>query len=292
MIWSAREKQTFQDHKKIRPATEATRMAEDPVEKTVITDEIYKSSQPWLELDPRRDVSGLTEGDDTLFQSLEEKAAYYRQPLFGKRFSTAVFLKPEVEFHQMTFVKARVPPGGRVLLIVEALEPTGLLDIAREILPRGVEVVPLEVRPYTKARGTIVRQWSIFREFASLYQEHEFDAVIASQMHHCDDYVPELRALARLVKPGGRLVLVDYGPTPMTFELAKQDPQLAWLLKIFVTWAGARRVPVEEAFEYQKANWLSAPLHEVIEAARQVMVQPHVWEYKTMAIVDGVCKQS
>ncbi len=98
------------------------------VTKTVITDAIYRSSQPWLELDPNRDKTGLTEGDDTLFTSLEEKAEYYKQPLFGKRFSTAAFLKPEVEFNQMTFVKARVPPGGRVLLIAEALEPTGLLD--------------------------------------------------------------------------------------------------------------------------------------------------------------------
>ena len=263
---------------------------DDKIQKTVITDAIYRSSQPWLELDPNRDKTGLGDGDDTLFATLEEKAAYYQQPLFGKRFSTAAFLKPEIEFNQMTFVKARVPPGGRVLLIAEALEPTGLLDIARETLAPGVEVVPLEVRPYTKARSSLVRQWSMFREFATLYKDGEFDAVIASQMHHCDDYVPEFRALAKLVKPGGRLVLVEYGPSPMTFELAKQDPQLAWLLRIFVTWAGARRVPVEKAFEYQKENWLSAPLHEIVAAAHEVMIDPRVWEYKTMAIVDGVCK--
>ena len=89
-------------------------------------------------------------------RSLEEKAAYYRQPLFGKRFSTAAFLlleEPELEFNQMTFVKARVPAGGRLLLIAEALEPTGLMEIARETLAPGVEVVPLEVRP-TPRRAT------------------------------------------------------------------------------------------------------------------------------------------
>jgi hypothetical protein len=267
-------------------------MDDKPITKTVITDAIFRSSQPWLELDPNRDKTGLTEGDDTLFKDLAEKAEYFKQPLFGKRFSTANYLKPEVEFHQMCFVKARVPAGGRVLLIVEALAPTGLMEIAKEILPKDVEVVPLEVRPYTKARSSLTRQWSFFREFASLYKENEFDSVIASQMHHSDDYVPEFKALVRLIKPGGRLVLVEYGPTQMTFELAKQDPQLAWLLRIFVTWAGARRVPVEQAYEYQKANWLAAPLHNVIEAAREVMVEPHVWEYKTMAIVDGVVKKS
>ena len=51
-------------------------------------------------------------------------------------------------------------------------------------------------------------------------------------------------------------------------------------------------MPVEQAYEYQKKNWLASPLNEVIAAAREVMVEPHVWEYKTMAIVDGVVKQS
>lgn len=264
-------------------------MGEEPVSKTVISDEIYRSSQPWLELDPKRDLTGLSHGDETRFNSLEEMAEYYRQPLFGKRFSTANFLKPEVEFNQMGFIKARVKPGGRLLLIAEALEPTGLLDIARELIP-DVEVVPLEVRPYTKARSSLTRQWSIYREFASLYKPEEFDAVIASQMHHCDDYVPEFFALTRLIKPGGRLVLVEYGPQPMTFELAKQDPQLAWLLRIFVTWAGSRRVPVEQAFEYQKENWLASPLEATVAAARQILNEVNVWEYKTMAIVDGVRK--
>ena len=68
-------------------------MVDSPITKTVISEEIYRSSQPWLELDAKRDKTGLTEGDDTLFGSLAEKAEYYRQPLFGKRFSTAAFLK-------------------------------------------------------------------------------------------------------------------------------------------------------------------------------------------------------
>lgn len=260
--------------------------------KTDISDEIRRSSQPWLELDPNRDTAGLSEGDDTVFVSLEEKQAYYRQALYSKRFSTAVYLKPEHEFHQMTYLKAQVPPGGRVLMICEALEPTGLVEIAREVLPPGAEMVPLEVRPYTKARGGENRHWPLLRELASTFQDGEFDAVIASQLHHCDEYVPEFRALARIVKPGGKLVLVDYGPCPQTFALAAQDPLLNWLLRTFVTWAGARRVSADRAFEYQKEIWLSAPVHEVVQAAKQVMIEPHLWEYHGMAIVDGVCSHT
>ena len=48
---------------------------DDKIQKTVITDAIYRSSQPWLELDPNRDKTGLGDGDDTLFATLEEKAA-------------------------------------------------------------------------------------------------------------------------------------------------------------------------------------------------------------------------
>lgn len=259
--------------------------------KTEIPEEILKSSQPWLELDPNRDLTGLEPGEETLFENLADKQAFYRQPLYGKRFSTAAYLTPEVEFHQMTYVKAKVPAGGRLLLLGEALEPTGLVRIARETLPKDVEVVAHELRPLIKARGGESRQWALFREVASGYREAEFDAVVASQMHHCDEYGPEFRSLARLVKPGGRLVLVDYGPVPQTFELAKQDPILNWLLKMFVTWAGARRVPVERAFEYQKANWLNAPVHDVVEAATKILKGTHLWEYKGMSIVDGVVER-
>lgn len=258
--------------------------------KPVVPGEVLRSSQPWLELDPNRDLSGLADGEETLFVSLEEKTAYYRQSLYGQRFSTAVYLKPEREFHQMTYVKAQVPVGGRLLLLGEALEPTGLVQIAHETLAPNVEVVALEMRPYIKAHGGENRHWPLFRELASDYREGEFDAVVASQMHHSDDYVPEFRALARLVKPGGKLVLVDYGPCEQTFELAKQDPILNWLLRTFVTWAGARRVTADRAYEYQKEIWLSAPMHEVVAACREVMIEPRLWEYKGMAIVDGVCK--
>ncbi len=260
--------------------------------KTVITDEIRRSSQPWLELDPARDTAGLDPGEDTLFESLDEKREYYRQQLYGPRFSTAMFLKPEVEFHQMTYVKARVPAGGRLLLLGEALEPTGLVAIARDTLPGDVETVAHELRPTIKAHGGESRHWSLYREAALDYRDHEFDAVVASQMHHCDDYVPEFQALTRLIKPGGRLVLVDYGPTPMTFELARQDPILEYLLKMFVTWAGARRVPVERAFEHQKKNWLSAPVQNILDAAHEVLDGARLWECKGMAIVDGVCRKS
>ena len=260
--------------------------------KTEISDEIRASSQPWLELDPNRDLTGLPPGDDVLFATLEEKTAHFRQNLFGKRFSTGAFLKPEREFHQMTYLKAEVPAGGKLLVICEALEPTGLVEIANEMLPKDAVMVPVEVRPYTKARGGEKRHWPLFRELAAPFADQEFDAVIASQTHHCDNYEHEFRALARILKPGGRMVLVDYGPLPSTFELAKQDVLLTWLLRNFVTWAGARRVPIERAYEYQKEIWLSAPMSEVRDACRDILVEPKLWESKGMAMVYGACKQS
>jgi hypothetical protein len=257
--------------------------------RTAISDDVRRNSQPWLELDPNRDLTGIEPSEESQFESLADKQEYYRQPLYGKRFSTAIFLQPEIEFHEMTYMKARVPRGGRLLLLGEALEPTGLVKIAHQTLADGVEVVPHEMRPMIKARGGENRHWSLFRESSADYEDGRFDAVVASQMHHSDDYIPEFKALARIVKPGGKLVLVDYGPCPLTFELAKQDPLLNWLLRMFVTWAGTRRVPVERAYDYQKANWLSAPVDDIFAAARQVTKDTHLWEYKGMAIIDGVC---
>ena len=66
-------------------------------------------------------------------------------------------------------------------------------------------------------------RWGVYRELTAPYRDGEFDGVIAAQTHHCDDLVPEISGLVRIVKPGRKVVLVDNGPARSTFELAKQD---------------------------------------------------------------------
>jgi SAM-dependent methyltransferase len=255
-------------------------------ENTVGSEERLAKSRPWTELRGAADSKGLKDGEEALFRSTAERDEFYRRPLYGERFNTAAFLKPQREFNRMMFVKAGVRPGGRLLLIGEALEPIRLVELGRDTVAAAVEIVPLEMRHLALAHKA--GRWPVYRELSAPYQDGEFDAVIAAQWHHCDELVPEFRALARIVKPGGKLVLVDNGPASSTFELAKQDVLLDYLLRQFVTWAGARHVPAEQAFDYQKATWLKNTVEEIVAAAAAVLESVAAWEYKGMAMVDGV----
>jgi len=253
---------------------------------TVVSKEALEDSRPWTQLRGASSAEGLKDGEEALFRSAAERDEFYRRALYGERFNTAAYLKTQREFNRMMFVKAGVKPGGRLLLIGEALEPIQLVEVGKDTVAAGVEIVPVEMRHLALAHKA--GRWPVYREISANYRDGEFDAVIAAQWHHCDELVPEFRAIARIVKPGGKLVLVDNGPAQSTFELAKQDVLLDYLLRQFVTWAGARHVPAERAFEYQKATWLKDPIETIVAAAAQVLRQVGVWEYKGMAMVDGV----
>ena len=253
---------------------------------TVVSEAALEASRPWTQLRGVGGIEGLRDGEEALFRSAEERDEFYRRKLYGDRFNTAAYLKPQREFNRMMFVKAAVKTGQRLLLIGEALEPIQLVEIGRDTVPPGVEIVPHEMRHLALAHKS--GRWPVYREIAASFREGEFDAVIAAQWHHCDELVPEFRAISRLVKAGGKLVLVDNGPAQSTFELAKQDVLLDYLLRQFVTWAGARQVPAESAFDYQKATWLKDPIDSIVAAATEVLGKVDVWDYKGMAMVDGV----
>lgn len=255
-------------------------------ERTVVSDEALERSRPWTELRGAADTAGLRDGEEAILRSAAERDEFYRRALYGDRFNTAAYLKPQREFNRMMFVKAALRPGGRMLLIGEALEPMQLVELGKDTVASGVQIVPLEMRHLALAHKA--GRWPVYRELSAPYADGEFDAVIAAQWHHCDELLPEFRALARIVRPGGKLVLVDNGPAQSTFELAKQDVLLDYLLRQFVTWAGARHVPVAQAFEYQKSTWLKNPIEEIVAAAAAVLARVSLWEYKGMAMVDGV----
>jgi SAM-dependent methyltransferase len=228
----------------------------------------------------------LQDGDRARFASIEERDEFYRRPLYGERFNISAFMQAQHEFNQMMFVKAGVSAGDRVFLLGEVIETIGLVALGqRMVAPKG-EIVPIEMRPLAVAHGG--GRWGVYRECAVPYRDGEFDGVIAAQTHHCDDLVPEISALARIVKPGRKVVLVDNGPMRSTFELAKQDVLLEFLLRQFVVWAGSRAVPTGEAFEHQKSIWLSNAPEAIVAAAKTVLNEVRLWEYKGMMVIDGV----
>jgi ubiquinone/menaquinone biosynthesis C-methylase UbiE len=132
--------------------------------------------------------------------------------------------------------------------------------------------------------------WGVYREISGEYGDNEFDAVIAAQWHHCDDIASEFESLRRIVKPGGKVVLVDHGPTAGTFDMASRDALLNWLLRTFVTWAGSRNVPTEEAYAYKKSVWLRNDVLDVFDTAKQIYPDARLWQYKGMAMIDAQAK--
>jgi SAM-dependent methyltransferase len=228
----------------------------------------------------------LDEGEQARFASVEERDEFYQRPLYGERFNTAAYLRPQREFNQMMFMKAGVRAGEKLYLLGEALETIGLIAMGQAaVAPKG-EFVPIEMRPLAfEHKGG---RWGVYRELTAPYRDAEFDGAIAAQTHHCDDLIPEISAMVRIVKPGRKVVLVDNGPSRSTFELAKQDVLLGWLLRQFVIWAGSRHVPTGEAFDYQKSIWLSMEPQEIVAAAKTVLDDVRLWEYEGMMIIDGV----
>jgi len=255
------------------------------VEKTQVSDDIIKKTHQWVELREHSNPEGLKPGEEALFADKAERDEFYHRPLYGERFNTAVYLKPEVEFNSQMFLKTGVRGTGRILLVGEALEPLRIVELGQDVLGPDVEIVPYEMRHLSRAHNSGV--WPIYQEITQEFQEGEFDAVIAAQWHHCDDIPTEFAAIPRIVRDGGKVVLVDNGPTIGTFDLAGRDVLLNYLLTQFVTWAGTRNVPTDEAYEYKRRVWLANEVHDVFAAASGVLDDAHLWEYKGMAMIDG-----
>jgi hypothetical protein len=230
--------------------------------------------------------AGLSEAEQVIFTSVEERDKYYHQELYGPNWSPAVVWRPHHEFHQMMFLKAKVKPVERLLLIGEVMDKVGLIEMGEAAVAPGGVFVPVNMRPLAFAHKG--GRWGFLREVAAPFADSEFDGLIATQLHHCDEIVPELTALIRIVKSGRKVVLVENGILPSAFELAKQDAWLEYLLRHFVTWAGSRQVPTGEAYNYLKSTWFSIPIEEIVAAAKTLLEDVRLWEYKGMAMIDGI----
>ncbi len=229
---------------------------------------------------------GLSEVEQMIFTSVEERDEFYHQPIFGPNWSPAVVWRPHREFNEMMFLKAKVKPGERLLLIGEVMDKVGLIELGKAAVEPGGVFVPVDMRPLAFAHKG--GRWGFLREVTAPFADSEFDGVITTQLHHCDEIVPELTALLRIVKPGRKVVLVENGMLPSVFELAKQDAWLEYLLRHFVTWAGSRQVPTSEAYDYLKSTWFSIPMEDIVAAAKTLLEDVRLWEYKGMAMIDGI----
>jgi len=47
-------------------------------------------------------------------------------------------------------------------------------------------------------------------------------------------------------------------------------------------------VAIGQAYDYLKSTWFSISIEEIVAAAKTLLEDLHLWEYKGMAMIDGV----
>src|SRR5262249_9697652 len=101
-------------------------------------------------------------------------------------------------------------PGARVLEI-----GAGFCWASREIAKRGAELVTIDICDYLKIADLYLEQGLFFeRLYADMnhlpFRDGSFDVVFAAAaVHHSSDLAETFRELRRVLKPGGRIVLLN-----------------------------------------------------------------------------------
>lgn len=93
--------------------------------------------------------------------------------------------------------------GRRLVRAVGLDSSHSMLAVARSNLERG------------EVRGVELRQGDVYRP---PFDDHSFDLIVIHQvLHFLDDPASAVRQAARLLAPGGRLVIVDFAPHALEF---------------------------------------------------------------------------
>lgn len=220
------------------------------------------------------------------FSSEEARREFYRAgPPFGDRFMPGWMQMRQREFTDVLLRKAELEPGRQVLVLGEFLDRVGFVEaIEKQVIPGG-EATYVEMVPLIEAHR--VGRFAPYTEIVAGFEAERFDTIIASQWEHLLDPAAELKALGHAVRPGGRIVLFHPGPTAATFALAEQDAWLDALLSSFVTFIGALEIPLDDAYQWKRAAWLTVSIEDIRDAAAQCLDEVTVWQHRGMAIVDG-----
>jgi SAM-dependent methyltransferase len=219
------------------------------------------------------------------FANEEERLRYYKEFPLPKGHSVATFWQDPV-FRKLLFEKAQVKPGSSLLLISEANERCGLSAMARQAVGGTGRLAEYDVIK----KGRTIHEWNIYEEIGREHQADSFDAAIATTTHHMKELDNEVRALIRLVKPGGAVVFSDNGPGKLFFELAKQDVHLEFaadlLMYAMATWLNFGET-ADEAYENIKKWGTKFDEDDLVSATRPYLDDPYVFSWKGFWLVSG-----
>jgi SAM-dependent methyltransferase len=149
------------------------------------------------------------------------------------------------------FVEAQLPPTTAHVLEVGCGEG----ELARALARLGYEIVAIDPRA---PDGDIFQSVSL-KEFAG---SGPFDAVVANRaLHHIPDLVGALDKMARLLRPGGRLIVHEHAWERM------DEPTARWYLEHRTTIDPAAPRSVESCLADWTADHTGLHGHEEMRAA-------------------------
>ena len=223
------------------------------------------------------------------FENEKERRRYYEEFPLPRDHSVATFWQDPV-FKQVLFERACVKSGSSLLLISEANERCGLSALAREAVGEGGTLVEYDLIK----KGRTLHEWDIYTQIGAEHEDNSFDAAIATTSHHMQELETEVKALIRLVKPGGCALFADNGPGKLFFELAKQDVHLEFaadlLIYTMATWLKFGET-VDEAYENIKRWGTKYDEDDLIEAVGPYLEEVNSFSWKGLWLVAGRRKE-
>jgi len=223
-----------------------------------------------------------------VYANEQERLECYRKEIFPKRASVAKFWVGN-DFKNWMFAEARVKKGDKLLLISEDNANCGLSELAAGLVGTGGELADIDIMGEARKR----RHWPIFTERCADFADVHFDAAVATTVHHMDNLAREIPALARVVKPGGRVVLADNGPGRLFFELCELDYHLAIYAHYFITNSGMRlgfSDDPDEAYERFRAFGCKYGIYDVEAAVKPQMQDIKAFQWRGLWYVTGTKK--
>jgi len=220
-----------------------------------------------------------------MYKNEQERLKCYRQEIFPPGASVAKFWVGN-DFKDGMFSAAGVGPGARLLLISEDNVNCGLTELAENLVGERGEVVDIDIMGEARKR----REWPIFTEQCADYDDGHFDVAVATTVHHIDELDREVKALTRIVKPGGGVLLADNGPGRLFFELCELDYHLAIYAHYFITNSGMRlgfSDDPDEAYRRFRAFGCKYGIYDVETVVRSYWRDVGSYQWRGLWYVEG-----
>lgn len=135
----------------------------------------------------------MRDWEKMIFKDEKEAIEFYKKGIFPPTFSVAVYWQND-DFKRAMFNHAGLTAGKRVLLVSENNDACGLPQLAGEMVGPTGEVVSLDYMDDARKK----HEWPIHTQACEPFGDAEFDAAVATTVHHIDNMDREVAELAGL----------------------------------------------------------------------------------------------